>query len=497
MGNYIGIDLGTTYSAVAVLDDTGRPAIVHNTFGENITPSCVLIENGKIEIGETARRELLINPKNVAARFKRDMGSEKKYYANNQALSPTELSALVLKKLKQDTEAAIGPIAEAVVTIPANFSNEAREATLNAAQQAGLSVNFIINEPTAAALYYAWKIGQELDGTYAVYDLGGGTFDVSIIKVLGQDINVLSSHGVSRLGGDDFDAELEKIVRRKFRDITSNALNDADFSKSAAEEAKKTLSRRDYVNVRVAQQTIRVERVEYEEAISSLIAQSEMLCESAIEEAGINVGDIKGVFLAGGSTRVPMVRKSVERIFQREPISTVNVDEVVALGAALYAAYKSDKQQLSTNQKAAISSIKFSEVTNFCFGTLMRAENSARGTEELQNSVIINKNEKIPCAVTESFFTISDGQEVVQCRVTQSVAPEKDPRFVKIIWSGELELPPGRPKGQEIQITYGFDENNLMTCSFKDVATGRDIKVNLSSQNDIKKNSGIEKFMVE
>jgi molecular chaperone DnaK len=497
MASYVGIDLGTTFSAVATLDETGRPMIVHNADGENITPSCVLVEGPRVEVGELARKEWGINPQNVAARFKRDMGTDTHYQIDRQSFTPTGLSALVLKKLKQDAEAAIGPIAEAVVTIPANFSNEAREATLQAASESGLNVKYIINEPTAAALYYAWKMGHELHGTYAVYDLGGGTFDVSIIKVNGQDIEVLASHGVTKLGGDDFDLALQGIIKKKFKDLTSRILNEADYTKNNAEEDKKSLSRRDQVVVRVAQQVIQVERAEYEAAISSQIAQAEMLCESAIDEAGISLEELTGVFLAGGSTRAPIVRDSVARVFQKEPISTVNVDEVVALGAALYAAHKSDKQHLSSIQKAAVSNIKFSEVTNFCFGTLMRAENTARGTNELQNAVIIQKNEKIPCSVTESFYTIADGQEVVQCRVTQSVAPEKDPRFVKVIWSGDLELPAGRPKGQEIQVTFGFDANNVMTCSFKDVATGRDMNVNLSSQNESTKNSGIEKFMVE
>jgi molecular chaperone DnaK len=497
MASYVGIDLGTTFSAVAMLDETGRPMIVHNSDGENITPSCVLIEGQRVEVGELARKEWGINPNNVASRFKRDMGTDVQYRINNQSFTPSSLSSLVLKKLKQDTEAVIGPIAEAVVTIPANFSNEAREATLQSAREAGLNVKYIINEPTAAALYYAWKMGQELHGTYAVYDLGGGTFDVSIIKVAGQDIEVLASHGVSKLGGDDFDAVLQKIVSNKFYELTSRQLEELDFTKSEAEEAKKSLSRRDSVAIRVSQQIVKLDRTEYETAISSLIAQAEMLCESAIDEAGISIDELSGVFLAGGSTRAPSIRESVARVFQKEPTSTVNVDEVVALGAALYAAHKSDKHHLSNIQKAAVSSIKFSEVTNFCFGTLMRAENVARGTEELQNSVIIHKNEKIPCSVTESFYTVADGQEVVQCRVTQSVAPEKDPRFVKVIWSGELELPSDRPKGQEIQVTFGFDTNNVMTCSFKDVATGRDVKVDLSSQNETKKNIGIEKFMVE
>lgn len=497
MPSYVGIDLGTTFSAVAVLDETGRPVIVHNRDGENITPSCVLVDGAQMVVGEDARRQWGISPDSVGARFKRDMGTDTHYRLNGNQLSPTDLSIAVLKKLKNDTESAIGTIAEAVVTIPANFSNEAREATLQAAKEAGLNVRFIINEPTAAALYYAFKIGHDLHGTYAVYDLGGGTFDVSIIKVNGQEIEVLVSHGVSRLGGDDFDGALQKIVSDKYRLQTGKTLHPADYSKNNAEEDKKSLSKREQVVTRVAQQVIQIQRQEFETVISSLIAQAEMLCESAMDEAGVAPNDLSGVFLVGGSTRVPAVRDSVKRVFAQEPTSSVNVDEVVALGAALYAAYKSDRKHLSSAQQAAVSAIKFSEVTNFCFGTLMTTYDEGRAKRVEANSVIIKKNDKIPCSVTKPFYTVTDGQESVRCVVTQSVAVESDPRFVKTIWEGDLSLPPGRPAGQEIEITFGFDANNVMTCKFVDVGTRKEVVVDLRPDAKADATINIDKFLVE
>ena len=208
MSNLVGIDLGTTYSAIARLDETGRPVIIDNSEGGNITPSIVLFESeSNVIVGNIAMQNFGVD-KNAFGRFKREMGTNKEYNAFNKTYNPTALSSFVLKKMKEDAEENIGKISDAVVTIPANFANEAREATLAAAKTAGMSVKNIINEPTAAALYYAYSSGDELNGTYAVYDLGGGTFDISIIKVQGSDIEVINSDGVSKLGGDDFDTKI-------------------------------------------------------------------------------------------------------------------------------------------------------------------------------------------------------------------------------------------------------------------------------------------------
>lgn len=498
MKSFIGIDLGTTFSAVATIDETGRPIIVHNSDGDNITPSCVTEEDGVFEVGEFARRTLGNAPEQAAGRFKRDMGTSKTYSINSRNLTPTELSALVLKKLTNDAKNSIGVIAEAVVTIPANFSNEARDATMSAAKAAGLQVRHIINEPTAAALYYSFKHGEEFHGNYAVYDLGGGTFDVSIIRVEGQNVEVLASNGVSRLGGDDFDIKLRELVSEKYKEISGLELEPDDYTKNDAEEDKKSLSKRKRVTIKINRHLIDVSRDEFEEAISVLVTQAEMLCESTIEEAGLKANDVKSVLLAGGSTRIPLVKSSIKRVFCQEPVSSVNVDEVVALGAALYAAYKGDQSNLSVVQKNAIQKIKVAEITSKCFGTISMGHDVARDQVKLSNTILIHKGEKIPCSITESFFTVHDGQESVNCQLTESTAPETDPRFVKMVWEGDLELPPGRPGGQEIRVTFSYDENQMMRCSFVDVATGRKTEVDLSmaSSQDVTDNQ-IDKFMVE
>jgi len=499
MPSFIGIDLGTTYSAVATIDKTGRPVVVHNNDGENITPSCVTeTDDGVFEVGEYARRTWGNAPDKAAARFKREMGTTAKQHINSRSFTPSELSAFVIKKLVKDAKSQIGEIGEAVVTIPANFSNEAREATMAAAKSAGLNVNYIINEPTAAALYYAFKNGEDLHGNYAVYDMGGGTFDVSIIKVNGQDVEVLASNGVSKLGGDDFDLILKKLICKKYMDMTGEELDDDDFTINDAEEEKRSLSKRKRVAIKVNRKLIDITRDEFEQAISTQVTQAEMLCESTIDEAGLQPSDIRAVFLAGGSTRIPIVQESIQRVFNQQPISSVNVDEVVALGAALYAAYKGDKSKLSETQKNSIQKIKVSESTSKCFGTISISHDETRGQNKLTNSVLIHKGDKIPCSVTESFYTSYDGQEAVNCRLTESTAPETDPTFVKIIWEGDLELPSDRPEGQEIQVTFSYDENQMMKCSFVDVATNRKTEVDLSMASTQGASSNqIDKFMVE
>jgi len=495
MSSYIGIDLGTTFSAVAFIDDAGRPSIIHNDDGVNVTPSVVEVAGEEqFSVGESARKGLGLNP-NCKGLFKRDMNNPTaEYQINGQTFTPHMLSAIVLKKLAQTATTTIGDIGSAVVTIPANFANEGRDATLRAAKEAGLNVEHIVNEPTAAALYYAYKSGEELSGTYAVYDLGGGTFDISIINVEGKNVEVLAANGVSRLGGDDFDKALCNLVKQKFKAQTGEDLDDADFTKNDAEEEKKSLSKREKIVCRVAKQMIEITREEFEVAISSYISQAQMVCEAVTDEVNLRPDQLKGVFLVGGSTRIPAVLESVRKTFNQEPVSTANVDEVVALGAAIYAAYKSDRSGLNAVQKKAVEKIQVDERTAMCFGTLIF--NGASGG--LINDVIIPKNEKVPCTVTRTYTTISDGQESIDITITESRAVETDPTFVKKIKEGNLDLPSGRPAGQEIKVEYSFDANQIMNCSFTDVATDRNTTFAIAhTQSHEVSSNEIDKFMVE
>lgn len=508
MSSYIGIDLGTTFSVVATIDEHGRPQIVENQSNpdgsKNITPSCIRIKGGDLKVGWGPYKVFDFD-ENVVGRFKRDMGSSKVFSIDGKDYTPTDLSVAVLNELKKVAEAGLGDISEAVVTVPANFANEAREATLEAARRAGLEVKYIINEPTAAALYYAFKMkdkGEELSGCYAVYDLGGGTFDISIISISGQDVEVRASNGIHKLGGHDFDEALINIVRGKYGELTGKELDKEDYKWTDSERDKHSLSAKPRTvaggGEEIAGELIGVKRSEFEETISSLIAQTEMVCQLTVEEAGLKISDIKGVFLAGGSTRIPAVLRSVERVFGQEPISEVNVDEVVALGAALYAAYKSDGKHLSPAQRYSVESIKFSEVTNHYYGTTALTYNESRDEEGFENVILIKKGEKIPCSVKKPFYTVSDGQEGVHCEVTQCTIPEKDLSFVNKVWEGVLPLPPGRLAGQEIEITFSYDENQVMKCSFKDVESGKvketQLKMGADANNE---SSEIDKFLVD
>ena len=500
MANIVGIDLGTTFSALAVIDETGRPEVLRNSLGGNVLPSCVSIDPKTmvVEVGESARKKWGIPlSSDVAARFKRAMGTQKKYLLANQEYTPTELSAFILKKLVKEAENTLGPISKAVVTVPANFANEAREATMAAAKMAGLAVEYIINEPTAAALYYAFKNGGTFHGNYAVYDLGGGTFDVSIIKVDGQQIDVLCSNGVQKLGGDDFDEALLAIVNKKYKSLTGEELDPLDYNKNDAEDDKKSLSTSNNVFIRINRKLIEVTREEFEEAISTKIAQAEMLCEATLDEAGLDVKDISKVLLAGGSTRMPIVLESIERVFKQQPVSSINVDEVVALGAALYSAYKSEKDILTPAQKTAIEKIDFQESTGQNYGTIILDESSAVEEHRLKNDILIPKNEKIPCSITKTYYTVSDNQTAVRCDVTECSSLETDTRFVKVLWRDELNLPTGRPAGQEVEVVFSYDSNQMMLCTFIDVATGRKKEVSLSMVSKDSGNASIDDFTVE
>ena len=497
MTHYVGIDLGTTFSALAYIDESGRPAVVElsDYRDDNLLPSKVAMIKGDVIVGERARRHFAIAEDEAASTFKRDMGEDKIFCVSGADLSPTQLSAAVLKKLKDEFEDKIGPISEAVITIPANFSQEARDATMEAGRMAGLTVKYIINEPTAAALFYAHDAKAELSGNYAVFDIGGGTFDVSVIKVNGQDVEVVASNGIAKLGGDDFDACLWKLIAKKYKEETEKDLSIEDFPLNDAEDVKKSLSKRKRATVPIERDLVDVSRLEFEEQISTMIAQVEMMCENTIEEAGVDPSQITSVFLAGGAQE-SLVFLIVEKVFQQEPTSTANVDEVVALGASVYAAYKSDGKALSAIQKKSINQLNLTEVTNEYFGTISIGESETRGAEVV-NTILIHKGEKLPCSFTKSFFTMHDGQDAINCTITESKSPETNPKFVKVIHEEDLTLPPGRPAGQEVEVTFAYDENQMMVCTFKDVESGKQKDISISKAAANSTGSEIDRFLVE
>tara|TARA_Y100000590_G_scaffold99911_2_gene113557 strand:- start:818 stop:2317 length:1500 start_codon:yes stop_codon:yes gene_type:complete len=482
MGITVGIDLGTTFSAIAKLDDIGRPEMIEID-GKAITPSVVEFTSAtSFLVGEEAKKVIMTSSDNIAQEVKRSMGSSQTTYEFfGETHSPTSISALILKKLKEGAEATYGPIDSAVITVPANFANEAREATQTAADLAGLKVDFIINEPTAAALAYAFQSGKDLSGTFAIYDLGGGTFDCTIAKITGQDIEILTSEGVSKLGGKDFDEAITKIVSDKYKAETGKDLDLKEFDSNKAEDKKISLSSREKTDVRVLGEVISITREEFNSSISNLVIQTELAVESALSRIDLKPSDITEVILVGGSTRIPIIQESIKKLFGKEPKLFGNPDESVALGAALYAALKSDNKNLNPLQKQAISKLSLTEAAPHYFGTIVAESLSGRREEVV--SIIIPKDEKIPCSITESYYTLHDNQVKVKCTVTQSGTEEPDPQFVDIIWQGDLEIEGGRPAGQEIKVTFSYTEDGKMRASFLDVGSGntKDIELNIDT----------------
>ena len=482
MAAVVGIDLGATDSGVALWDDLGRPVMVMDPNGRAFVPSCVALVDGDLRVGEAARRKIFLEETKGATRFKRDMETQKRHPIGGHVVTPTQLSTEVLRHLKEYTEQAVGPIGNAVVTIPANFNDLGRRSTMEAAHAAGLPVEHIINEPTAAALYYAHT--GIADGKYAVYSLGGSTFDFSIVAIKEKSVEVIGSHGVKRLGGLDFDERLQQLLLRKYISKTGKELAEQYIWKALnlqiVEQAKRSLSERHSVEVFCVGDILEVTREEFEKAIEDLVLQAQLCCEGVMDEIGQDPRHLDGVLLVGGSTRMPCVGESVRKIFSYAPIVRANVDQVVALGASIYAGYRADPTVLTAVQAGATAGMEFKEITNKYFGTNALYQ-APSGDLELVNSILIEAGTKIPCEVTQRYWTQSEGQRAVSCMMTESDRAEASLGMVTTLEKRVLPLPPGRPAGQEIRVTYRYDENQVLHGDFEDVETGETI----SLRNDL------------
>jgi len=485
--NIIGIDLGTTTTLVARFNEAGKPEITNNVDGNPITPSVVQVEDsGAVVIGAEAKKFLGTGTPGVFAEFKREMGNkDKSWPAGGRNVTPVELSALLLKKVVADYAEQFGQPQSVVITWPANYRNEQREATKDAAKRAGLNVEYFIEEPTAAALYYATD--TSLDGKYLVYDFGGGTFDVTLIEAHGNSIDVLYQDGVQQLGGKDLDNALLKIIGEKFRAKTGDEFDavDCNFDKLAIESNKHTLSSRPSVSIRLVSAkhgpiAIDVSRDEFEAGISHLVSQAEMACENVLRcgkddpSEHVKKSDIKEIFMAGGTSRVPAMQASVERLFGKKP-KVKNPDQAIAMGAAIYAAHKASNGTLNVLQARAVADVDVGLIAPHFFGTSVLSEDGSG----LFNDTVITKGTKLPCREERTYYTVSDNQMNVECDVTQSAIEERSPEFVSTIWEGSLKVPGGRPAGQPIKVIYAYDLNGTMQCSFEDVKTGVVNKVDL------------------
>jgi molecular chaperone DnaK len=366
-------------------------------------------------------------------------------------------------------------------------------------------VTHLINEPTAALFFYSFD--RPITGTVVVYDFGGGTLDVTLARVDGKHVEIVTSRGDPRLGGIDFDRKLEEVVHAAYRAEVGEPFDPAVHQLSTpVEELKKQLSFREDATVSVAggaggRRSFRVTRAEFEKSCATLISKSALLVESVLAEAGLAPAAISDVFLVGGSTRMPMVQAHLERRFGRAPVCHVNPDEVVALGAALYAGWAAgqgdEPAKLNEAQATAVGSLNLVEVANHFFGTISLVEENGL-PPRLRNTIVIEKNTPLPCSRTESYYTVSYGQRRVDCRVTQASTREADPDFVRVIWSGALgPLPSNRPPGMEMRVTYSYDRSQIMHCVFVDTATGIRQEVRLGLAPGRAAADDGEKFVVE
>ena len=442
-------------------------------------------------MGNPARADLSVEPGNVIQNFKRHMGEDKIYKLDSgPSLNPADASSRVLKKLIQEAEKTVGKIDEVVITIPANFAERQRAATIEAGKKAGVTVKNIINEPTAAALTLATK--QKVHGTVLIYDLGGGTFDVTIADVQGQNVECLTSEGDFHLGGVDFDKAICSLVDeahtsefgislKQSLGITSEEqeLKSPEWQELLleCEGIKKTLSKRSSQQLSCRSSpsgtlNISISRSDFETKIQDYISKTEMLIETALDNVDMSPSDIDIVLLVGGSTRIPAVKDSLREMFGKEPTESVNPDEAFAIGAAIYAG-------LSTGE----SPIIVADVANFYLGYIEKHQLGNNAPETPRVQIVIPRNTKLPCHKVVRLRTKTSDQCYFRLKITQSSTRETDPQFVNVIYDWDIgPLPPSQP----IDITFIYDEDGSIHIECEDAATGKAITstICLSSSNN-------------
>ncbi|HSV27549.1 MAG TPA: Hsp70 family protein [Sedimentisphaerales bacterium] len=491
----VGIDLGTTFSALAVLNTIGKPEIVPNAEGERITPSAIYFdeENSQmIRVGIEALNSRCLAPERTVRWIKRHMGETSwRKRIDNREWTAVELSSLILKKLKQDASVLNGDIRDVVISVPAHFDESRRKATMDAGARAGLNVLAIVNEPVAAALHYATT--RNISGRVLVYDLGGGTFDVTIMQVKNQQIDIICSQGDHQLGGIDFDRRIlemfEEAYRQKFGEELISSEEERAKYEDEAEDVKKTLSRRDSARKmlygKAGSMKIDISRQMFEDAISSLIARTEMLLEVALDEAGLSPSEIDIVLLVGGSTRIPLVQERLTKMFGFAPEVGVNVDEAVALGAAVHAGLtmlRDRPQDVPAGIAAGLEEVKLRDVCNHSYGTLCARREKDADRQYVENYIILRKNTPLPCETTQMFYTVADDQRDLQVAITQG--EDTCPDYVNTIAVEKFELPEGRKAGCPVKVTYSYDLNQRMHCKFEDIQSGRMIEVEFAIEDE-------------
>jgi len=480
MSKPIGIDLGTTYSAVAILQSDGKPKILSNSEGSNITPSVVFFpetdSGDEPLVGEMAKHSVQTAPLDVVQFVKRHIGKDTWRFesSNGDSYSAEEISAIILKRLKTDAELALGePVTDAVITVPAYFDNTMRMATKQAGKIAGLNVLRVINEPTAAALSYGMDSAS--NGTVLVYDLGGGTFDVTVMEIKDGEFDVRATDGNRNLGGFDFDNRIaeyifEHLKEQGLTDVTSNDFLVAEI-REKSELAKRSLTTvaQTKIVITIEGKSFRIplERKKFEEITVDLLRTTQELTEIVLEEANLSWSDIDHFLLVGGSTRMPMVREMMERISGKQASRNINPDEAVALGAAIqaaisYAESTGEELEIYNRQTPVVS-----DVTSQALGVVMLNE---QGQDE--NFVVIPKNAKIPTKSSQNGNTVVDNQQYIEVQVTQG--DDSDINYVSVIGSKKLPIPP-YPKGAPICVSYNYDIDQTVFVELFDLTANKSV----------------------
>ena len=481
MSKIIGIDLGTTNSCVAVMEG-GKPTVIANAEGARTTPSVVAFtKNNERLVGEPAKRQAVTNADNTISSIKRDMGTDHGRTINGKKYSPQQISAFILQKLKADAESYLGEkVTEAVITVPAYFNDAQRQATKDAGKIAGLEVKRIINEPTAAALAYG--LNNEKDQKIMVYDLGGGTFDVSIIDIGDGVIEVKATNGDTHLGGDDFDQKIIDWMVREFKAKEGVDLSKDKMAmqrlKEAAEKAKKELSSAVSTNINLPFITATAEgpkhfdmdlsRSKFEELISDLVEKTAIPVQNAMRDAGLNNSDLSMVLLVGGSTRIPCVQEKVKQLTGKEPSKTLNPDECVALGASIQGGTLSVDKDAGTD-------ILLLDVTPL---TLSIETMGGIATP------LIERNTTIPTRKSQVFSTAADNQPAVDINVLQG--ERKFARDNKSLGQFRLDgIPPAMRGVPQIEVTFDIDANGIVNVSAKDLGTGKEQHITITAGSNM------------
>lgn len=470
----IGIDLGTTNSAVAYIDDNGNPEVLANREGERTTPSVIYFEDGIPIVGSTAKTTSVADPENTVQFVKRQIGniSYKFPLSTGDIFTPEELSAIILKRLKEDAETILGKeITKAVITVPAYFDDAQRKATQDAGKIAGMDVLKVINEPTAAALAYGLAKKSEQQHIM-VYDLGGGTFDVTIMSLKEKEVIVKATGGDRNLGGFDFDNKIIECVEQQFTEQYNidlyddmNAIQDL---REKAEACKKVLSTRKKSVISVTSQgkSIKTEitRELFEQMISPLLNRTALIMNSVLMDANLTWGEIDKILLVGGSTRVLAVSDMIEKVSGMKPSLDVNPDEAVAIGAAIQGLYLCEKETAQHNHKTTVI-----DVNSHSLGMIVL--NTITNTDE--NAVILPKNTPIPAKREQVFYTASSNQQQISITITEG--EDKDPEYVRIIGKSSLQLPEPKPENYPIKFTVAYDENGVVHVYAHDGETNQSL----------------------